>query len=70
LIRTVEGAVKAYGLKALPGSNGEVTINEEVKEISKGYKVGDPIDFTATFSAILDPEKAVSETETSSGEVC
>jgi hypothetical protein len=57
LIRTVESVVKAYGLKALPGSDGEVTILEEVKEMCKGYKIGDTLQFTAKLSLIFDPEK-------------
>lgn len=39
IIRTCEAAVKAYGLAALKGSDGEVEVKEDVKEISKGYKV-------------------------------
>ena len=58
LIRTVESAVNAFGLKGLPGSDGEVTINEEVKDMCKGYNVGDNLAFTATFNAVFDPEKA------------
>ncbi len=57
LIRTVEIAVESFGLKALPGSDGEVTINEEVKGMCQGYKVGDSLEFTATLNAIFDPEK-------------
>ena len=57
LIRTVESAVESFGLKALPGSDGEVTINEEVKDMCQGYKVGDSLQFTATLKAIVDPEK-------------
>ena len=59
LVRTVESAVKAFGLKALPGSAGEVTILEEVKDMCKGYKVGDSLKFTAKLNAIFDTEKAV-----------
>lgn len=50
--------MEAFGLKALPGSDGEVTINEEVKEMCKGYKVGDSLEFTATLRATFDPSKA------------
>ncbi len=57
LIRTVESAVESFGLKSLPGSDGEVTINEEVKDMCQGYKVGDSLQFTATLKAIVDPEK-------------
>lgn len=66
LIRTVESAVDAFGLKALPGSDGEVTIQEEVEEICKGYNVGDSIPFTATLNAIFDPAKSSSTTASSS----
>lgn len=61
LIRTVESAVKAFGLKSLPGSAGEVTILEEVQDMCKGYKVGDSLKFTAKLNAIFDPEKAPSK---------
>mmetsp|Transcript_32073 Transcript_32073/g.57991 ORF Transcript_32073/g.57991 Transcript_32073/m.57991 type:complete len:215 (+) Transcript_32073:99-743(+) len=56
LIRTVESAVESFGLKALPGSDGDVTINEEVKDMCQGYKVGDSLEFTATLNAIFDPD--------------
>lgn len=59
LIKTCEKAVSAYGLKALPGSAGEVTIQEQVKEMCKGYKVGDSLAFTATFNALVDPDQIV-----------
>mmetsp|Transcript_21546 Transcript_21546/g.26013 ORF Transcript_21546/g.26013 Transcript_21546/m.26013 type:complete len:182 (+) Transcript_21546:4-549(+) len=63
LVKTVESAVSAYGLKALPGSDGEVTVNEEVKDICQGYKVGDSIPFTAYFNAVFDPELAAAAEE-------
>ena len=75
LLQTVQSAVEAFGLKALPGSDGEVTISEDVKEMCKGYKVGDSLSFTATFNAILDPAKqpkkkdSTSEEETDEEEV-
>ena len=36
----------------------QVTVNEEVKDICQGYKVGDSIPFTAYFNAVFDPEQA------------
>lgn len=57
IIKTCEAAVAAYGLKALPGSDGSVEVHEDIKDISSGYKVGTSVQFTATFSATIDPEK-------------
>lgn len=56
IIQTVQSAVNAYGLKSIPGSDGEVEVKEDIPEIAKGYKLGDNIQFTATFQAIFDPE--------------
>ena len=47
----------AFELKTLSGSDGEVNVNEDVEAISKGYKVGDNIQFTASIKAMFDPEK-------------
>lgn len=63
LIKTCEAAVTAYGLKALPGSDGSVEVHEDVKDISKGYKVGDSIQFTATFAATIETTAEVEEEE-------
>ena len=57
LIKTVEAGVAAYGLKPLPGSDGEIEVQEDVKDLSLGWKQGDSVTFTTTFSAIFDPEK-------------
>jgi len=57
LIKTVEAAVGAYGLKALPGSAGEIQVQEEVSEMAKGWKDGMSLSFTTKFSAIFDPAK-------------
>jgi hypothetical protein len=57
VIKTCESAVAAYGLKALPGDAGSVEVHEDIQEICKGYKIGDPVKFTATFKATFDPEK-------------
>jgi len=59
IIKTIEQAVVAYGLKALSGSDGEVEVLEDVKEMCKGYKDGQALEFTATFKATIDPEKAL-----------
>jgi hypothetical protein len=61
IIQTVKSAVDAYGLKSIQGSNGEVTVQEDVPELAKAYKVGDDVQFTATFKATFDPEKRVEE---------
>eukprot|EP00557_Chaetoceros_sp_GSL56_P007723 CAMPEP_0176505194 /NCGR_PEP_ID=MMETSP0200_2-20121128/16358_1 /TAXON_ID=947934 /ORGANISM="Chaetoceros sp., Strain GSL56" /LENGTH=153 /DNA_ID=CAMNT_0017904719 /DNA_START=284 /DNA_END=742 /DNA_ORIENTATION=- len=57
VIKTCESAVAAYGLKALSGEAGSVEVHEDIKEICNGYKLGDPVKFTATFKATFDPEK-------------
>lgn len=57
VIKTCESAVAAYGLKALPGEAGSVEVHEDIKDICKGYKIGDAVKFTATFQATFDPEK-------------
>mmetsp|Transcript_87126 Transcript_87126/g.251281 ORF Transcript_87126/g.251281 Transcript_87126/m.251281 type:complete len:216 (-) Transcript_87126:24-671(-) len=56
IIQTVQSAVDAYGLKSISGKDGEVEVLEDIPEIAKGYKVGDDIQFTATFKAIFDPK--------------
>lgn len=68
LIRTVESAVEAFGLKAISGSDGEVTINEEVKDMCEGYNVGDSLEFTATLKAIYDPSKEPAATASDDGD--
>ena len=58
LIQTVQAAIVAYGLKPLPGSDGEATILEDVATVlAKDYKLGEDIQFTCTFRATIDPEK-------------
>jgi len=58
LIQTVQAGAEAYGLKPISGSDGEVTILEDVATVlAKGYKLGDDIQFTCTFRATVDPEK-------------
>lgn len=56
IIRTVEATVNSFGLKSLPGSDGEFKVHEDVTELAKGYKIGDSIKFTATMKASYDPE--------------
>ena len=60
IIKTVEQAVKAYGLTSLPGSEGEVNILEDVKEMCKGYKEGMSLEFTATLNCAMDPSRVMS----------
>jgi hypothetical protein len=57
IIKTVEQAVKAYGLNSLPGSDGEVNVLEDVKEMCKGYKDGMSLEFTATLNCAMDPSR-------------
>lgn len=54
LIETCVESVKAYGLVSLPGSSGEVTVNEDIKDICKGYKAGTNVPFTATYKGKFD----------------
>lgn len=61
IIQTVQSAVDAYGLKSISGSDGEVEILEDIPEMAKSYKVGDNVDFTATFQAVFDPELVAEE---------
>lgn len=53
LIKTIEQAVAAYGLKSLAGSDGEVEILEDVQ-----YKDGESLKFTATLKAAMTPESS------------
>jgi hypothetical protein len=57
IIKTVEQAVKSYGLTSLPGSDGEVNVLEDVKEMCKGYKDGMSLQFTATLNCAMDPSR-------------
>lgn len=66
--------MEAYGLESLPGSSGEVTINEDIKDIVKGYKVGTDIPFTATYRGKFDKAvhsalESTEEEETSAEDV-
>lgn len=64
IIQTVQSAVNAYGLKSISGSDGEVEVLEDIPEIAKVYKLGDNVQFTATFRAIVDPELVPNEQPT------
>lgn len=61
VIKTVEAAVDAYGLKSLPGSDGEINVNEDVKDMASQWKEGESLIFTTNFAAIFDPEKVTSK---------
>jgi len=64
IIKTCEAAVVAFGLKAIPDSDGgAVEVNEDVKELVKGYTLGDNIAFTGTFIATYDQEKQAKKDE-------
>ncbi|KAL7538198.1 hypothetical protein ACHAXR_008353 [Thalassiosira sp. AJA248-18] len=74
LIKTCEESLEAYGLESLPGSSGEVTVNEDIKDLVKGYKVGTDIAFTATYrgkfdSAVHAAMESSTEEETSAEDV-
>lgn len=58
IIKTVEAALAAYGLKSLPGSDGQVKVHEEVTAMAKVYKPGNSVSFTATLDAAYDDDKA------------
>lgn len=58
IVRTCQSAVDAYGLKSLKGSDGNVDVLEDIPEVANKYKLGDDLQFTATFNAIYDPEIA------------
>jgi hypothetical protein len=58
IVRTCQSAVDAYGLKSLSGSDGNVDVLEDIPEVANNYKLGDDLQFTATFNAIYDPEIA------------
>lgn len=51
---TGEQSLEAYGLESLEGSAGEVTVNEDMSKVSKGYKLGNDIPFTATYKGKFD----------------
>jgi hypothetical protein len=65
IVRTCQSAVDAYGLKSLSGSDGSVEVLEDIPEVADKYKLGDDLQFTATFNAVFDPAvaKAVSGTD-------
>lgn len=60
IIKTVQAAVDAYGLKALSGDDGSVTVKEDVAAMAKGYKQGDSLAFTATLKAAVPVSPAAS----------
>ena len=53
--------MEGFGLKTLPGSDGEMNVNEDVEAISKGYQLGDNIQFTVNINACFDAEKQEQE---------
>ncbi|KAL3911446.1 MAG: hypothetical protein SGILL_007278 [Bacillariaceae sp.] len=58
IVRTCQSAVDAYGLKSLSGSDGEVEVLEDIPALAEKYKLGDDLQFTATFNAVYDPANA------------
>lgn len=67
IVQTCQCAVDAYGLKSLSGSDGSVEVLEDIPEVANKYKLGDDLQFTATFNAIYDP--AITESISSTDEV-
>ncbi|KAL7522274.1 hypothetical protein ACHAWX_006967 [Stephanocyclus meneghinianus] len=65
VIKTCEQSLEAYGLESLTGSEGEVTVYEDMQKVCKGYKLGDDIPFTATYKGKFD--KAVQSSVSSAG---
>ena len=62
IVKTVEAAVEAFGLKSLAGSEGEVNVKEDIEQMAKQYKkIGESVQFTATLNACYDPEKTKEE---------
>ena len=57
IIKTVEQMVLDYGLQSISGSDGQVQVHEDVSEMTKVYKTGTSIQFTATLSARYDASK-------------
>lgn len=49
-----EQSLEAYGLESLQGSEGEVTVNEDMQAASAKYKLGDDLPFTATYKGKFD----------------
>lgn len=54
IIKTCEQSLEAYGLESLPGSAGEVTVHEDIKDLVKGYKLGSDVAFTASYRGKFD----------------
>ena len=55
----MEATVAAFGLKSLPGSDGEVQILEDVQQMCKGYNAGDSLPFTATLKCAFGNAQVV-----------
>lgn len=60
LVKSVESTLANFGLASLPGSDGQVTVLEEVQAMSKGYKLGDNLKFTATLKCAFVNAKIAS----------
>lgn len=62
IMKIVQAAVDAYGITPLSGSDGEVTVHEDVGEMTKKYKkIGDDVQFTATLYATYADKKSNDE---------
>lgn len=69
IIKTAQAAIDAFGVKALEGSDGEMEVKEDVAVMSKLYKTGDSLKFTATVNGAYDPEVARPEEASSDATV-
>ena len=69
VIKTCEQSLEAYGLESLEGSAGEVTVKEDMQKISKGYKLGNDIPFTATYKGKFDAAVQSSAAESGGDDV-
>jgi Bacterial trigger factor protein (TF) len=65
IIKKVEQMVLDYGLQSISGSDGQVQVHEDVSEMTKLYKTGTSIQFTATLRAKYDETKLRPPTPTS-----
>jgi hypothetical protein len=66
IIKKVEQMVLDYGLQSISGSDGQVQVHEDVSEMTKLYKTGTSIQFTATLRATYDETKLQQASTTSS----
>jgi FKBP-type peptidyl-prolyl cis-trans isomerase (trigger factor) len=67
IIKTIQSIVDAYGLISLKGSEGDVSVQEDVVEMAKGWK-NQSLQFTATLKAAYRvPTDSSTETVSTEG---